>query len=479
MKKLYLTLFIILVLVSFLTASLVEMENKFIKLIGDPETGRFILKTTDGDPKLDTDQNALLLYEDYPPTSFTTVQIDGREYKFGDEVGTFITRMLKRDDKMICVWSLKNIEVSQNLRFVKGPTTDNPDTIEVSYTVWNKDTREHTIGIRIMLDTYLGKEDGAPFRIPALGSITEEKELSGSQLPEYWYSYDDLSEPTVRAQGTLRIEGSPLPEKIIYASWERFNKYLWDFPIKEGRSFRRSIIGPPDSAVAIFWEPKKYNPNDTYSLKTYYGLYGATLYKGRVFNVSLGGPVTTEGDPVLITADVQNITTDTAKDVNAEIILPEGLVLEQGEKGTKSMASLKSREIKKTQWNITPDGTTTGIVVYKVKVTGTVKGKLETEIVERKLNIKGEKKVTVTATKTYSLYDFSELNKLIKEMNGLLNKNNDKVDELNTLIQKKGPYSKDQAKQDRSGIQNRVESSKDVETRLPDATKSVIKEIKK
>ena len=46
MKKLILTLFIGIILISSLTAALVEMENKFIKLIGDPETGRFILKTT-------------------------------------------------------------------------------------------------------------------------------------------------------------------------------------------------------------------------------------------------------------------------------------------------------------------------------------------------------------------------------------------------------------------------------------------------
>ena len=44
-----------------------------------------ILKTTKGDPDLSSDQDALLLYEDYPPTSFTTLRVDEQDVIFGED----------------------------------------------------------------------------------------------------------------------------------------------------------------------------------------------------------------------------------------------------------------------------------------------------------------------------------------------------------------------------------------------------------
>ncbi len=476
MRKLLLTVVILLTFFSYLYSALEEMENEYIKIIGDPDTGRFIIKTTGGDPQLDTDQDSLLLYEDYPPTSFATIRIDERDYKFGDTElgGYFVTRIMKRGDRMVTVWAVRNIEVTQTLKFVNGPTTGRPDTVDISYTIWNKDAREHNIGIRILLDTYLGKSDGAPFRIPEVGEVTTEKEFVGNLVPSYWYSYDDLGEPTVRAQGTVIIEGAPIPNRIVYASWERFNKYLWDFEIKPGRTFRRAIIGPADSSVAVYWDPHKYNPNDTYSVKTYYGLYGATIYKGNIFNVSLGGPVVTSGEPLLVTVDIQNISPYNAQDVTAEILLPTGLKLMGDEMGKKAIGSLNSQEIKKTSFNIFPDGSVLGIIDYKVKVSGMVNGKLESIIVERKVNYKGPEKV-VTEKFQYTLYDFTEINKLIADMNELLRENNSKIDELNKLIETLGPYSGAQATNDREGIKQRTEKTKNNEAKLPDAVKSVEK----
>lgn len=458
-------------------ASLIEMENEYIKIIGDTDTGRFIIKTTGGDPQLESDQNALLLYEDYPPTSFATIRIDNRDYKFGDtEIGgIFVTPIMKRDDRMFCSWSYKNIEVSQTLRFVKGPTTGNLDTVEISYTIWNKDTREHNIGLRIMLDTYLGKEDGAPFRIPNIGDVTTETCLSNENLPEYWYSYDDLSEPTVRAQGSVIIPGEIKPDKIVFASWERFNKYLWDFEFKPGRNFRRSVVGPPDSAVAIYFNSRNFKPNDNFTFKTYYGLYGAALYKGKIFNVSLSGPVTAEDKPFLITADVQNISPYKSENTTAEIILPQGLKILGDEPFKKELASLAPKEIKKSSWNVFADGSFSGVVTYKVKIQGNVNNKIETEITERTINIKPIQK---PQTITYTIYDFTEINKLINEINELLKENNQTLNEINKMLKTKSQYPENDSSKHRNEIKERINKAREIETKLPETLNTVIKEKK-
>ncbi len=143
------------------------------------------------------------------------------------------------------------------------------DTVEISYRIWNKDSTSHNIGLRIVLDTYLGKEDGAPFRIPGVGPVITEKVLTGYKIPEYWYSYDDLIKPTVRAQGTLKIKGAPNPDKIIFAGWYNFSDNSWNFKTKEGRSFKKSFFASSDSAVGIFWEPKQIGIDDSITYKTY------------------------------------------------------------------------------------------------------------------------------------------------------------------------------------------------------------------
>ena len=347
MKKLIIILISFFFLMNILSASTIEMTNKYIKIITDSASGRFIIKTTGGDPELDSDNNALLLYEKYPPFSFTTIQIDKKNFIFGDMLGKFEQVPVIRSGAIVCIWSIYTFQITQKLKFIKGPTTGNVDTVEISYRIWNKDIKAHNIGTRIVFDTFLGKEDGAPFRVPGLGTVTTEKLLQGAEIPEYWYSYDDLVKPTIRAQGTLKIKNSPVPDKIILAGWHHFNDNLWNFRLKEGRSFKKSFLSPKDSAVGIFWEPKEVSPDDSITFKTYYGLYGTTVSVSRLFNVSLGGAVATSGEPFLVNADLQNISSQPAKDVKAEIILPKGLKLRGKKKSIKTIGSMKPKEIKR------------------------------------------------------------------------------------------------------------------------------------
>lgn len=470
MKKIIIIFFTVFILLpTFINSSLIEMENEFIKIIGDTDTARFIIKTTGGDPKLDSDQDSLLLYEDYPPTSFSTIRIDEKEYKFGDEIGMFTSRMMRRNDIITTVWNIRNIDIRQTLKIVNGPTTGNLDTVEILYDIINKDNREHDIGIRVMLDTYLGKEDGAPFRIPQRGNITEEKALIGDEVPEYWYSYDDLSNPSVIAQGTLRIQDNPPPDKIIFTSWERFNKYLWDFTIKPGRSFRRSIIGPLDSALAMYWSTGKLKPNENYTIKTYYGLMAPeAIPTDNVFNITLGGPTITKGESIKVTADIKNICKYKIKNVQAEMILPAGLKFNFNENKLKNLSNLKKKQTKNISWRIMPDKSKKGIMTIKIKVTGKIKNKDVSQIVERKIEYK---------TVIYTLFDFSKINKIIQEINDIQNVNNSKLDEINQLLTKQinAQYSKKESNEDRVNIKKRIKSSDNLKKQIPDAIKTATK----
>ena len=109
LKPILLTGIIVALLASSPLSALVEIKNGFLKVIGDETSGRFVIKTTDGDPDLSADQNKLLLYEEYPPTSYAVVRIDGREYKFGDEAGSFTQPIAVVDNTLVCRWTVNNV----------------------------------------------------------------------------------------------------------------------------------------------------------------------------------------------------------------------------------------------------------------------------------------------------------------------------------------------------------------------------------
>ncbi len=397
MKKILL----IITLLSFIPVSLfsktIEMANKYIKIIGDINTGQFLIKTVEGDENLETDQNVPLLYESNPPYSFTTIRIDEKNYKFGSSKGIVIQKMIQRNNTLIYAWSINNIGVIQKLKFITGPTTGNKDTVEILYKVQNKGKKKHNIGVRIMLDAYLGEEDGALFRVPVLGPITTETSYQGYSLPEYWYSYDDLIRPTVRAQGTLQIKNFRKPDRVIFANTMRFVQHPWDFKIEKSKKFERSHVDAKDSAIGIFWEPKEFNQNDSIIVKTYYGIYGSTIHKGKVYNVSLSGPVTISGDSFFINADIQNTNPFKADDVMVKIMLPKGLKLFDNEILEKSVGTLEPKEIVRASWNVIPDETVAEEVSYKLNISGKIQGKessmMPEVLPERKILIrkKGEK----------------------------------------------------------------------------------------
>ena len=70
---------------------------------------------------------------------------------------------------------------TQSLSIVENEYTGKPDTIAITYTMTNNDNIAHNVGIRIMLDTMLGNNDGAPFRVPGYGNVTKELELTGRE----------------------------------------------------------------------------------------------------------------------------------------------------------------------------------------------------------------------------------------------------------------------------------------------------------
>src|SRR5262249_44317444 len=58
------------------------------------------------------------------------------------------------------------IQVTQVVEVVANPQSGKLDTCLIRYTLENKDDQPHAVGIRFLLDTFIGANDGVPFTIP-------------------------------------------------------------------------------------------------------------------------------------------------------------------------------------------------------------------------------------------------------------------------------------------------------------------------
>src|SRR5690606_11955697 len=135
------------------------------------------------------------------------------------------------------------------------------------------------VGLRIMLDTLLGENDGAPFRVGD-EAITGDRVFEGDAIPQFFQAFDSLSDPRVMSQGTLRGDDATVPDAVYFTNWGSLADGPWEFDFQLGREFLRAGEFELDSAVALYWYPEPLAPGEERVYTTYYGLGGITIVAG-------------------------------------------------------------------------------------------------------------------------------------------------------------------------------------------------------
>lgn len=330
------------------SSSNVGVSNNFLEISVErsdlSDLGRFTLGCTGGDPSNPNDDNQILLYgHPSPGTSFTTVRIDENDFIYGSEVGSFTEVPTDYGTYTKGVWECNDIQVTQVCGLVSNPSTGRPDLMQVKYQLTNEDPdNSHNVGLRILLDTMLGPNDGAPFYVPSVGALNTEREFlkSNDEIPDFWQSFDNLENPSVVAQGTLDGSGATEPDRIIFASWPDFVSTMWDYTITHGKIY--GSLTYPDSSVGLYWNEVSLDPNETKEYITYYGLSDLSQSVGDI-DLSVTSPIQLEvidgqysPNPFTINAYVDHDLTN-AIDVELNIDLPEGLELILGSYETQTI----------------------------------------------------------------------------------------------------------------------------------------------
>ena len=161
----------------------------------------------------------------------------------------------KERDGFMCVGKLGGIRITQTVEVVatraeKG-NQRRRDAVVVRYTLENKDTVPHQVGLRCFMDVYVVNNDGALFAAPNQpGKILDGVELKDKTMPDYLQFLEraDLQNPGFVGHLTFNLGSSvEAPNRAVLTSL-RGNNSGWDItPIPAGG----------DSAMAFFWDPRE------------------------------------------------------------------------------------------------------------------------------------------------------------------------------------------------------------------------------
>ena len=148
-------------------------------------------------------------------TSRTTVRLDGENKT--NFVWSFVQAPTVQGLSVTGRWLVDNtVLVGLTIALVEStPGSGKYDTSRITYEMENQDVAAHDIGLRLMIDTMLNFNDGAPLRVAEFEAIEVETDFVGGDVPSVWEAFDSLLDPTVVAKGTLISGLTTRPDRFI------------------------------------------------------------------------------------------------------------------------------------------------------------------------------------------------------------------------------------------------------------------------
>jgi hypothetical protein len=260
-------------------------------------------------------------------TNNTVVRLDGKEMVFGEQgyrlengkvvsnapgAWRTVSQPLGADELSRprvgrqSVWVYpQQITVTQIVEVVEGPQSGVADTVLVRYVLANESRSPHYVGIRFLLDTFIGGNDGVPFLIPGQHQLctTSFDPTPPYPLPDFIQARQraDLTDSGTIAQLQLKWSGVEAPGYVTLGAWPNLEfsdgkskqeQTLWEVPV-----YSMQKAHPPDSAVAMYWRERELSPGAAREVGFAYGLGSVHGSEGRgKLAVTVGGSFQPEGE---------------------------------------------------------------------------------------------------------------------------------------------------------------------------------------
>jgi hypothetical protein len=292
-----------------------------------------------------------LTFDPQGRTNNTCLRFDGDDERlFGSARGSWQERAARswKDDRnqehdgVRSVWACDDlkIDVTQFVELVRGEASRRLDTARVRYRIENRGTAARTVGIRFLLDTFIGGNDGVPFTIPGdtelCDTMKDIREARDRPVPDFLQALEkpSLSRPGTVAHLRLRLEDVPeAPERVTLGAWpsDRLRVIdrkalgpatLWEVPLLSMRSLELN-----DSAIVMYWKERRLAQGASREVGFEYGLWELASQGSRLATTVDG--VFRPGKTLTVVAYVAQAGLGEEEET-ATLTLPEGFKLLEG-----------------------------------------------------------------------------------------------------------------------------------------------------
>ena len=123
----------------------------------------------------------------------------------------------------------------------------------------NRGPVRHRVGLRVCLDTMLGSNDGAPFRLGQRQILSDET-LRGTAAEPLLAGLRFPRGAAGHRPGHPGRRGTDPARRIYFTNWGTLADDGWEPALVSGRDFTRLGEFEPDSAVALLWEEADLPP---------------------------------------------------------------------------------------------------------------------------------------------------------------------------------------------------------------------------
>ncbi len=312
-------------------------HDKGDNITGGPSMRFGLVMPREPDPA-DPSRRKRLTYDVLGRSNNTVLRIDGDDRLFGENAPAQFPGAPGRWDGMAqpleqnrpwqregarstWVYDESKLAISQVVEVVPGEQSHLLDTCLVRYRIENRDSKAHRLGLRFLLDTFIGSNDGVPFLIPGSPALCDSKHQfdSADDVPDFVQAleHEDLTKPGTVAQVQFRLGGGiDAPDRVTLGAWpdKNLTRYYpnlrgrlrqqlsgWDVPVLPMKTMR-----PPDSAVVIYWNERALAPGATREVGFLYGLSDLASAEGQgKLALTVGGPFL-PGGTFTLTAYVRN-----------------------------------------------------------------------------------------------------------------------------------------------------------------------------
>jgi RNA polymerase sigma factor (sigma-70 family) len=343
-----------------------DADNRINVLFSDRSFGISLTKVAD--PK-NPEKSKLLMREERGDTNNTIVRIDGNEYTFGKETagarwakvkGQVYKEFKAGDRKWVSAMDYvdSKVRIIQAVEIVVGEQTRLYDTALVKYRIDNLDSKSHAVGLRAMVDTFIGTNDGVPFLIPPTAArpayLLDTKEVfEKGRVPEFVRALEtgDLNDRTATvAEMGLKLQGLEAINRMVICRWPDAHggrEARWDWPYQ---AMNDPPGKEPDSCVALYWDKQNLAAGGKRSVGYTYGL-GRTADSTGLEAVPMrlmAGGSSKVGNVFTLTCYVRGA----GSGQEIELKLPPEVGLAPGQTATQKVVLEPGRQYAQVSWRV-------------------------------------------------------------------------------------------------------------------------------